>query len=81
VPCNGFAVAASAQPQPVADRVPSFSDTLTDEESLDLLYEPTWWERHMAPRDHPGNDPELITHYREHQAIVHRRTALQPAPF
>ncbi len=81
VPCNGFAVGANPQPQPITDSVQSSSDPLTREESLDLLYEPTWWEDHMHPTDHPGNAPDLIAHYREHQAIVRRRTALQPAPF
>jgi hypothetical protein len=35
----------------------------------------------MGAREHPGNDRRLIAHYREHQAIVQRRAALQPAPF
>jgi hypothetical protein len=54
---------------------------LTFDEALDLLYEETWWERNMTRVDHPGNDPDLIRRYREHQAIIARRTALQPAPF
>lgn len=81
MPCNGFSVGACEQPQAYSTAVSHRSDTLTPEESLDLLYEPTWWERHMGDCDHPGNDRYLIAQYRQHQAIVHRRTALQPAPF
>jgi len=81
VPSNIFTTGPQPQSQRITDPVPSSSDSLTPEESLDLLYEPTWWERHMSATDHPGNDPDLIAHYREHQAIVHHRTTLQPAPF
>lgn len=81
VPCNGFAVGATQQPQSALALAPSYSDVLTPAESLDLLYEPTWWERNMGSYEHPGNDRYLVAHYREHQAIVHRRMALQPAPF
>ncbi|MGF6887236.1 hypothetical protein ABIA39_004371 [Nocardia sp. GAS34] len=81
MPCNGFAVGATQQPQSALALAPSYSDVLTPAESLDLLYEPTWWERNMGSCEHPGNDRYLVAHYREHQAIVHRRMALQPAPF
>jgi len=81
VPCNGLVAAAIPQPPQAIDPASSYSDSLTYQESLDLLYEPTWWEMNMSPTDHPGNDPELIAQYREHQAIVGRRSALQPAPF
>ncbi|MFI9507796.1 hypothetical protein [Nocardia sp. NPDC052566] len=51
---------------------------LTDGE---LFYEPTWWELTMGTDDHPGNDPFLIAHYREHQAVLAHRVGRQPAPF
>lgn len=60
---------------------PTVTDPLTPDEKLDLLYEPTWWELHMLPTDHPGDDPTLLAHYREHEAIVHQRTANRPMPF
>ncbi|WP_216898146.1 HNH endonuclease signature motif containing protein [Nocardia alni] len=81
VPCSGFAIASSVLPETPTAPIHSYSDALTPEESLDLLYTETWWERHMRPTDHPGNDPDLIAHYREHQAILTRRAELQPAPF
>ncbi len=81
VPCNRFAIAPSISPEPPTIPIHSYSDALTMEESLDLLYAETWWERHMGKTDHPGNDPDLIAHYREHQAILRRRAVLQPAPF
>ncbi|WP_024804313.1 hypothetical protein [Nocardia sp. BMG51109] len=57
------------------------SDAPTAEESVNLLYEETWWERHMSTTDRPGNDPYLLAHYRRHQAITRCRIARQPAPF
>jgi hypothetical protein len=65
----------SAQPDPT-------TDPLTDDEELDLLYEPTWWETHMpnAPAP-PPHDAELREQWREHQAVTQARYLLAPPPF
>jgi hypothetical protein len=84
VPTNSFRLPAEqsdGQAPENAPVEPSCADPLTEAEASDLLYEPTWWEQHMTPADHPGNDPSLLAPYREHQAILARRAALQPPPF
>ena len=44
---------------------------LSQDETDDLVCEPTWWDRHMgenAPPP-PPHDTELRARYREHRAI------------
>ena len=75
----------AAPPEPLPELVEHTADPIhslpyTDDE---LLYEPTWWERFIGDTHHgpPTSDPYLLGHYRQHQAIQHRRNQLQPAPF
>ncbi|MCX5044399.1 HNH endonuclease [Aldersonia sp. NBC_00410] len=68
---------------PVQTPVPeSFADELPDNEALDLLYEPTWWEQHLpdayAP---PPHATELRERWREHRAVTRRRYELAQPPF
>ncbi len=62
--------------------LPAITDRPTAVETVDLLYEATWWEIHMdnAPPP-PLTDIAMRARYQEHQAITRRRYALAPPPF
>lgn len=78
----GFPAAPPPTPPKPPPGLPSITDRPTATETVDLLYEATWWEIHMdnAPPP-PPTDIAMRARYQEHQAITRRRYALAPPPF
>ena len=80
-PCPG-----KSDPVPEPDTTPravAENPPLSQDETDDLVCEPTWWDRHMgenAPPP-PPHDTELRARYREHRAIQQARHHLRPPPF
>ena len=70
-------------PEPDTPRAVAENPPLSQDETDDLVCEPTWWDRHMgenAPPP-PPHDTELRARYREHRAIQQARHRLRPPPF